>query len=60
MQVDAGLKKKGTEKLDWMYEGPASVSDGAAASADPHRPAHPPMRTSADRRTAAESALGRL
>lgn len=34
MQVDAGLKKKGTEKLDWMYEGPASVSDGAAASAE--------------------------
>ena len=24
MQVDAGLKKKGTEKLDWMYEGAVS------------------------------------
>ena len=34
MQVDAGLKKKGTEKLDWIYEGPASTGDGTATSTE--------------------------
>ena len=33
MQVDAGIQKKGSEKLDWMYEGPMGGGSGVGVSA---------------------------